>query len=161
MSTVYDPMIHTADEWRAMAHNCMERREESWERSDTDGFLSQWALEQTALLYRHLAELRDTDGRTELIRLADLDGNVLDAEQVKGNYGWSYRIWDPTTRRVSWFNESTARKAETRRANNAKKGYKFVTILADVVYVSGKGVVVREGTTPTVVGDYLGEDYDF
>src|SRR5688572_6000895 len=38
----------TADQWRAEAKDCRKAREDSWERSDTDGFLSQAASQAMA-----------------------------------------------------------------------------------------------------------------
>ena len=39
--SVYSPAERTATEWRAMARDCRKRSADSWERSDTDGSLSQ------------------------------------------------------------------------------------------------------------------------
>jgi hypothetical protein len=36
--------IRTAQQYREQARESGRRDQESWERSDTDGFLSQWAL---------------------------------------------------------------------------------------------------------------------
>lgn len=113
---------HTAAEWRAKAAACGQRAADSWERSDTDGFLSQWASSSTQALYLAAADLAEEGHKSEFRAVFDLEGNLLDARQVEGRYGWVWLIKLPGGG-VAWFNESEAQKPETARRNNAKKGY--------------------------------------
>lgn len=61
----------TAEQHRAAADAAEQRREESWQRSDTDGFLSQWASGLTAQLHRRQAEILDNGGVAEFRGLFD------------------------------------------------------------------------------------------
>lgn len=69
MST-YTISDHTAAEYTAMAEDCIRREQESWERSDTDGFLSQWASNSMARTYRTLARLAANGGDVQEITSA-------------------------------------------------------------------------------------------
>jgi len=107
--------------YRARAQQAVRRSQESWERSDTDGFMSQWANDAMASKYRAMAELAEEGGVSEFPAVFDLDGNLTDFHQVSTRYGMS---WVRDTEHGSeWFNESGARKGSTRLANDRKKGY--------------------------------------
>ncbi|AWY05213.1 hypothetical protein SEA_MARGARET_33 [Gordonia phage Margaret] len=54
--TIYTISDHTADEWTALAQESAQRSADSFARSDTDGFMSQWASDQTSAMYRQLAD---------------------------------------------------------------------------------------------------------
>lgn len=132
MSSVYHPMDHTPEEWREMARESRARAAESWERSDTDGFLSQWAAGKVASDYDYIASIAERGGRSEFLALTDLDGNLLDARYIQTKYGWSWMIRnaDGTT---SWFNESHARSGEKRRKAHEAKGYRIVHVLREAL----------------------------
>lgn len=66
----------TATEHRAKAAAADQRAADSFERSDTDGFLSQWASGLTAQLERLKADLADEGGRTEFAGLYEGDRRV-------------------------------------------------------------------------------------
>lgn len=134
------PLDHTPAEWREMATDCHRRRVESIDNCDTDGFLSQWALDQLALRYLTLADLAESGGRMETTLLADLHGNLLDAREVNTRYGWAWVITNPDGT-TSWFNESEARRGRTRMANNAKKGYQMLVVSGPVA-MNDKGHLV-------------------
>lgn len=60
---------------------------ESWERSDTDGHLSQWAYDIDARLQRERVKIERAGGLAEFPALFDLDGNRVEAKLVSGRYG--------------------------------------------------------------------------
>jgi hypothetical protein len=123
----------TADEYRQMAREARQRSTESWERSDTDGFLSQWASDVAARKYDLQAEIAENGGRTEFLALFDLDGNLVPAKYIETKFGWAWALLNPedlTGRFVGFFNESNARKESTRLANNRKKGFTVGRVLA-------------------------------
>lgn len=154
MITIYDPTTRTAAQWREMSQQARRTSQESYERCDTDGFLSQWANDRLAHLYSQIAGVAEDGGMFDFYMLTDLEGNRLDATQVKNQYGkWSWRIWDPETRRVSWFAESYARKGATRRANNRKKGYTFHTFRGAAVYKTGTGWIPAQGAELIDLGE--------
>lgn len=132
----------TADEWRALAQQRRDASRESFERSDTDGFLSQWALDMTARQYDLSAQLADTDGLTEVEALFDLDGNLVNAYHGWGRYGDYWMILDASgTKTGEYFNPSKARSDTAARKNNAAKGYYVGT-----AKVPGKATIVSGGT---------------
>jgi hypothetical protein len=61
----------------AEAKDCNERAERSFERCDTDGFLSQWASNITADLNRQKAALLRNGGYAPFPVLCDAEGNVI------------------------------------------------------------------------------------
>jgi hypothetical protein len=116
----------TGIELRDMAAQAERRAWESFERSDTDGYLSQWASGITAQLYRQQAEVADNGGRWEFAALFDLAGELVPAKYIETRYGMAWALLesdDPRSRIVGWFNPSRARNDATRRANDARKGY--------------------------------------
>lgn len=157
MSTnVVFPTDHTPEEWRELARESWRRRNESWERSDTDGFLSQWANEQLASHYEDVAQVAEAGGKFDFTALTDLDGNWIDARYVETRYGWSW-VWDDADGTTHWFRESSARSGERRRKYAESKGVRVVLKRQDAVYVwgsgPGSGWQPKQGTT----GEHAGE----
>lgn len=142
-----DPTRHSAQEWKDKATECARRSAESWERSDTDGFLSQWASDSMAHFYRDLAEVAATGGRRDLPWLFDAKtGLPLDEGSwrwVQTRYGSSVAIGDrPNT---LWFRPSQARKGAVREANDRAKGFVWGVVACDVV-------LYQYGTTVLMTG---------
>lgn len=131
--TTYTISDHTPAEYSAMAKDCIRREQESWERSDTDGFLSQWASQSMARTYRRLAELAANGGDVQEIDwVFTADGTpVQEFSYVQGQYGTSIRIFHEG--KVTWFNQSHAKKAARREATDRKKGFTIGTVRANVV----------------------------
>jgi hypothetical protein len=63
------------------ASDALRRREESWERSDTDGFLSQWANGMTAQLNDAKVAILKNGGYARFRVLCDGDGNVVSTKE--------------------------------------------------------------------------------
>jgi hypothetical protein len=172
MSEIYFPTDHSADEWLAMAADSSRSSQESWERSDTDGFLSQWASDTTARMYRHLADLAENGGKTTLRWLftQNDDGQWVPVEDwrwVQTRYGSSVLIPGEGYGNGTFFNPSEARKAARRQAADERKGYRWGTVEAEVVsHFSGTtfalGITdeVKRGTTVTVISTADYNDYD-
>lgn len=132
----------TAAEWREMAAQSDRRRQESWERSDTDGFLSQWASDTMARKYDACAELASLGGVIEF-QVPFVNGEVATLElDREGQYGRYWYLTVEAARVVGkrYFTPSSANKAATRRKNNAKKGVTMGTIriAADVELVGSR-----------------------
>ncbi len=86
-------MTATAEELRAKAAECAERSEESFQRCDTDGFLSQWANDLTARLYRTQADLVDNGGVDEFLGLCKIaTGERVRAKIIRGRFGPCWAI---------------------------------------------------------------------
>lgn len=117
-----------ADQLRAEARRHEDEARESFERCDTDGFLSQWASGRMAGLKRLEADIAEAGGMWEFPALFDLEGNLVPAKQVEGQYGMSWKLLDDRGWCAGWFNPSKARSDDVQRRNNAKKGYYIGTV---------------------------------
>jgi hypothetical protein len=114
----------TAEQWRAESREMHAKREESWERSDTDGFLSQWALGSLSQQYTLCAQLAEANGLTEVCALFDLDGELVPSVHGFGEYGEYFAVLDNDERGCRrFFNPSKAKNEQTARKNNAAKGF--------------------------------------
>ena len=70
---------------------------DSFERCDTDGFMSQWASGCNAAKKRLQADIEDNGGRAEVPALFDLNGNLIPAKLIDARYGTTWGIfksWD-------------------------------------------------------------------
>lgn len=79
------------DKWRDMAMERRNRRSESQDRSDTDGFMSQWAMGVMSDLYLAKAEICKNKGMADFIGLYDGDRRVK-AKIIHGKYGPSWLL---------------------------------------------------------------------
>ena len=79
-----DSLVTTkaGDQLRNKAREADARKEESFQRSDTDGFLSQWASGVTAQKYRKEAELADQGNQDVFRVLLDKESNEVVAEKL-------------------------------------------------------------------------------
>lgn len=84
----------TAEEWRAEANAHERQAEESFERCDTDGFLSQWASKMTAQLDRARADIAERGGTWIFPVLLTLDGERVPAKLINGRYGKCWALLD-------------------------------------------------------------------
>lgn len=117
----------TAEQWRAEAKGQTRAEQESFDRSDTDGALSQWAHSKLSGMYEKYALLAESDSQWEFEALFDLEGNFLTMEKVPSQfYGGSDRwlIRRTNTRPTTYVGTSEAKNGDRRRANDEKKGYR-------------------------------------
>lgn len=116
----------TAAEWRAEAQRCRQSAADSWERSDTDGFLSQWASGEMATRYDYLASIAERGGLMKVSAFVSLEtGEVIKGEYRETRYGSGYAPY----KGGPWIFPSSAQSAARRDAANAKKGVIEVTCL--------------------------------
>lgn len=139
---------YTADQYHAMAQQCRTERAESWERCDTDGFLSQWANQRMESTYLYAASIAENGYTVERCSIFNLDGELMQAEQRHGEYG-AYWFMFQVEGKGRFFSESMAQNRKTAVKNNAKKGYYVGTSLWNVIidrmgnveYVDVAGIV--------------------
>lgn len=74
--------MSTATEHRAKANEHFRNADESFERSDTDGFVTQWASNMSGQLEMAKARLAEAGGVHEFPALFDLDGNRVPAKYL-------------------------------------------------------------------------------
>lgn len=82
-----------AAEARAKAAKCAQDAQESFDRCDTDGFLSQWASDRMSSHHRLEASIADNNGLAEFPALTDLDGNLVPARMVDTRYGSKFVVF--------------------------------------------------------------------
>lgn len=132
----------TADEWRVVAAASRKRSADSFERSDTDGFLSQWAGDMSASEADLKADIAEANGMIDVEALFLADGRIASTHYGNGDFGPYWRLNDTAALVYGkrFFNPSQAGKSATRRRNNAKKGFTIGTIrVAAYVTLSGGG----------------------
>lgn len=84
-------MTHTAEELRNMANEQRAKREESFERCDTDGFLSQWASGLHAQLYDRQAEITENGKKGRFLGLYEGSRRVA-ARIIDTRYGSTWLL---------------------------------------------------------------------
>lgn len=153
MSSLHHPGM-TAEDHRAAAGRSHKARDESWDRSDTDGFLSQWASGLNAQEHEAWADLLDNGGKTRMRVLMNLDGTVASTHLAYGQYGAYWVLNDAAAARYGkrFFNESEAAKASRRQKTHAAKGFTFGTIEVEgYVTLSGGGTGLSGAASVRVV----------
>lgn len=128
----------TAADHRAAAAQHRQDAADSWERSDTDGFVSQWASGVLAREADRKAEIAENGGRAKFPALFDLDGNLVAAKLFDGTYGATWGLLsddDPRSRFTGYVSAYCARKS-----THTRKGYTEGYVLAPArVKVGGSG----------------------
>lgn len=145
--------MSTPDELRAEAKQHDRDAYESFERCDTDGFLSQWASGIMAREKQMRADLMEAGGYAEFPALFTTDGRLIpNAREVETRYGWAW-VYNTESGPV-WFNPSKARDDDKARANNAKKGYYIGRVTAQAyvkIVASGTGLSGAASARPAVL----------
>ena len=108
----------TASQLRTEATQADRNAHESFDRCDTDGFVSQWASGLTARLKRLEADILDNGGVWTFPGLFDLEGHRVRAKLIPGRYGTCWALCDAHGQFTGQFV-----KAYLRPHNLAKKGY--------------------------------------
>src|SRR5690625_7645794 len=111
-----DQHVHegrTAAQWRQEAAQTLGRSADSWQRSDNDGFLTQWAADTIARKYDLQAEIAEQGGTWQFPALLDTDGNLVPAKLVQTRYGMAWGLLsdpsDPHSDFTGFVNPSNAR----------------------------------------------------
>lgn len=125
------PNDRTAAQWEAIALESRTDAAESFDRCDTDGFLSQWASNRMNARYLDMARIADNGGTIETHAVFDLDGNLVTIDRREGDYG-PYWFIPQNEGKARFFNESKADKFATCRRNNEKKGYRIGSVRVKV-----------------------------
>ena len=129
-----------ANDLRTQAAAIDARAAESFDRCDTDGFLSQWVDGIEANRLRLAADIADNGGTSEFPALFTLDGQYVPARRCESEkYGWSdyWMVLDENGRATGTF----LTYHPTRRSTLAKKGY-----VEGVVREPAKAIITGKGT---------------
>lgn len=131
----------------AAAH--WQERADSFERCDTDGFLSQWASGLTAQHRSAEARLLEDGGVAEFITLFDLDGNWVPSRLVEGKYGTSWMVLDETGKRTGVYVPYLPKRRDTLAKRGYVEGYAMFPAKIDYVGGQGGAATVRVGRVRT------------
>lgn len=126
-----------------------QQAQESFDRSDTDGFMSQWASNTMANHHDMVAELERNGGKAEFNALFDSNGNMVPAKMVevpdRYNAGRTNTAWavlsdpdDVDSPIKEWVNTSKSTNPATAEAYLSRKGYTMGKVLAPA-YVTERG----------------------
>lgn len=134
----------------ASSHKAQEAVD-SFERCDTDGFLSQWASSLNSQLDRTNAEILEAGGVSEFDAVFDLQGNYQPAVLIDTRFG---KAWSLTDSNGKFLNPPVFLPTRPARASTIKKkGYTIGSVirkahakLAGKVNV-GVAIVPSEGWT--------------
>lgn len=89
-------MLEMAREAREKAALAAKRRQESFDRSDTDGFLTQWALGYTNQLEKRRCKILENEGKSEFLGLYEGDRRVK-AKMLEGEWGYYWLLHESET----------------------------------------------------------------
>ena len=92
----------TAKEYRKMAEDAEQQSADSFERCDTDGFLSQWASGLTAQKYRLQANIEDNGGAAWFVGLY-AGSERVPAKQIPTPYGVAWLLRDDAAAKYGRF----------------------------------------------------------
>lgn len=85
--------MHTAQQYRESAAKHIEAERESFERCDTDGFMSQWAHSMSAQLDEAKAEIVENGNSSVFVGLYDGDRRVA-AKIIQTRFGSTWLLSD-------------------------------------------------------------------
>jgi hypothetical protein len=84
-------MTHTSTQLRSKAQQCRQESIDSFERCDTDGFLSQGANDIMARVYATQADIVENGGKAVFTGLYDGNRRVI-AKTIETQYGWTWLL---------------------------------------------------------------------
>lgn len=85
--------VLTADRYRELAKEAHQRKIESWDRSDTDGALSQWASGVSESEYLTWASLAENDFISTYTTLAK-NGELVPCKEIETKFGLCYAVFE-------------------------------------------------------------------
>ena len=125
--------------------------QESFERSDTDGFVSQWASDITARLKRLKADLLDKGGIHEFPALFDLTGKRMRAKLHHSKYGLCWMFFDANNKPTGKFISAFPKKEATMTRKGYREGTEMAPAKAEIVGGSGYGLSGVASCYPSII----------
>jgi len=153
-----------ANKLREESDRAHQASQESWERSDTDGFLSQWALDITAREKVREAELYDQGCMVLRPALMDIETGEIVAACIHispsrfnpGGTDYQWKVYKPKGQ-WNWFWCGDAKRESTFE----KKGLKKVYVMAPgKMYSRSPGNHMPEGRGLSGAANYHGKFAD-
>lgn len=131
----------TAEQYRNMARGEVSKREESFDRCDNDGFLTQWAHSLHSTLYQTLAELAENNWMAEFPALFYKDTNqrvpariiqVRDKFSYNGGTKPLWAIVDPETGKFTGTFLPTGKNSRKQKAAGVWEGTEMAPAYAKI-----------------------------
>ena len=139
MNTNETNTINKAQELRDRAARREEQAKESFDRCDTDGFVSQWAHGVLAQEDRLQAQIEENGGVAEFDALFHLDGRRARAKLIDGRYGECWAFCDADGRFTGKFISAFPKRESTMARKGFREGKEQVPARAKLVG-SGTGL---------------------
>ena len=137
----------TPEQLRAEADAFDQEAAASFERCDTDGFLSQWAMGLGASRKRMEATLAEEGGVSDFLALFTTDGEWVPAKMIQGTYGPRWMVLDHEGRRTGQYLNYHSVRRQTLAKHGFVEGY--VTRPAHIDYVGETHTSVRPVRLPS------------
>lgn len=128
-----------AEELRLQAKKARQDSLDSFERCDTDGFLSQWASDCAARMLEEEADLAEHNYQWTFITLGDKDGNLIPNKKIETKFGLAYAVFKSFDDLEIYGAEIVEWVGLSDKAI-AKKGYKPIMVEAKGKVVLSKGL---------------------
>lgn len=128
-----------AKELRLEAKKAHQDSIDSFERCDTDGFLSQWASDCRSRMLSTEADLAEHNYQWTFITLGDKDGNLVPNKKIETKFGFAYAVFKSFDDLESYGAKIVEWVGLGEKAI-AKKGYKPIMVEAKGKVVLGKGL---------------------
>lgn len=136
-----------AEKYREQAKDARRRLNESWERSDTDGALSQWGLAIQEREYNEWASLAERDYLNAYEALAK-DGKLIPHKEIETKFGWCYAVFE-TFEEAKKPNGKILEFVGTGDRAIKNKGYQKIVVRAkSKVILAGSGWTVSPLVVP-------------
>lgn len=161
----------TPDEFRALATGQHRKAEESFERCDTDGFVSQWASDYMGRGYTLAAQVAEAGGTWTFPALLDLTGAMVPARVIRTHYGERWGVfgsWEECSRQggtvlewlpVLWGSWESSSQGRARK-NLERKGYRQGLVeLPGIVVAFSSGTGLAGAATATWYVDSVKGSY--
>lgn len=135
----------TAQEHRKAAKAARQRSADSWERSDTDGFMSQWASDLTARQHELAAKIIENGGKWSFPALSEDGSSTIPARIIKTRFGSRWAIFE-TAEECNRYNGTIIKWVGLGEKALAKHGL-------EMVWVERPAKASLEGATITSVSE--------
>lgn len=142
MTTTRTP---AGDELRRQASAHEQEKVDSFERCDTDGFLSQWAHGCLAAEKRFAAEIADNGGVWTFPVLLTLEGEFVPAIPIRAKYGMCWMLLDADGNSLGQFVPYRPKRADTL----GKRGYREAKAIRPARARLSDGTTPRPYASPT------------
>ena len=132
--------VEKVQELKEQAAKHRKESYDSFERCDTDGFLSQWANNINARRCDMQAQIEFDGGKAEFPGLFDLEGNLVCAKLIDGRFGECWSLMEENTYKEYKFTGKFISAFPKRKSTMEKKGYREGIVKAPAVAViKGRG----------------------